>query len=117
MGDLLADKRWRTAFVVAALGLLYLALRPQHSPHDWFWQADKVRHVGAFMVLWGLGWRARLSVPPWRLVLGLLAFGGSIEILQSLTPDREASALDLCADAVGIGLGLWLTRRLSPPAT
>jgi len=45
-------------------------------------------------------------------MLGLLAYGAVIEVLQSLTPTRSAEWLDLLADAVGILLARVLMRLL-----
>jgi hypothetical protein len=113
-----ATSFWAQLFVIALLGLMVLALWPATGGQDWFAQADKVRHAGAFCVLWGLGWRAGLR-RGWALAVGLVSFGVVIELAQSLTPDREASALDVLADAVGVLLGWvlfsgprgWLARR------
>ena len=62
---------------------------------------DKARH---FIVFYVLSVLAGLALPQSRLHrigLVILAFGGAIEILQSLV-GRDASWLDLFADACGI---------------
>lgn len=68
---------------------------------------DKVLHGVGFVgiMLWfgGVFERRRL---PW-VALGLAAYGLLIEVLQSLTPSRQAEGLDLAADMAGILLG-WL---------
>jgi VanZ family protein len=49
----------------------------------------------------------------------LLGYGILIEYLQSLTPYREPSMLDIAANAIGIGiytLGHRLIRTGDPPA-
>ena len=102
---------WRLAFVGTIAVVLWLALRPATGGADWFPQADKLRHASAFAVLWWLGWRTQW-LRPVALALVLLAFGGAIELLQSLTPDREPSWLDLAADGVGLLLGwAWTAAR------
>jgi VanZ family protein len=53
---------------------------------------------------------------PLALALLLLAFGVAIEVAQSFAPDREASALDVLADAAGIALG-WRFVRPAPGRT
>lgn len=132
MGLGLAGERgrtWRGVFAVALVGVLVLALKPGTATPELFPEADKVRHLAAFIVLWLIGARARV-MPAWALALGLLGFGLGIELLQSFTPTRQASFADLLADAVGIGLGWLLHRReqalarvpsqageLKPPAT
>lgn len=109
-----AVKRHRLFAVLllgAMAGALYFALAPSHGGEDWFPQADKLRHAAAFAFLWLLGSRAGLR--PLNLGLLLLAYGVGIELAQSFTPDREASALDVMADVAGIALG-W---RCVKPAT
>jgi VanZ family protein len=98
---------WRAAFGLAVAAILLLALWPSGAGHDWFPQADKLRHAMAFMALWALGRRARLR-PTWALAAGLLAFGIGIELLQALTPYRESSVADVLADVLGIAAGRWL---------
>ncbi len=98
---------WRSVFVAALVGILVLALMPSAGGADWFPQADKLRHAAAFVALWAIGRRAGLR-PTWALVLGLLAFGIAIELLQALSPGRESSVADVLADAVGIAAGRWL---------
>lgn len=99
----------RALFAGALLVILWLALRPVPSRPDWFEHADKLRHAVAFCALWLLGWRAGLR--PGLLAVVLLGFGLLIEGLQSLTPDRKASLADVVADAVGLAVGAWWTRR------
>lgn len=68
---------------------------------------DKSNHFLAFVVLGWLGMRAF----PGRTVavlLGLLGYGGLIEVLQSLTPSRFAEWGDLLADGLGLLLGTGL---------
>jgi hypothetical protein len=83
---------------------------------------DKVLHTGAYAVFYLLGW---LSFPgrvlQWRLHAGLLAYGAAIELLQGLTASRSMEAMDLLADATGLGLGclalsLWQGRSRSVAA-
>jgi VanZ family protein len=91
---------WRTATVLTAAAVLMLALSPAPPPTlstGW----DKANHLLAFATLGGLasqGWRSAWT---WAC---LLAFGGAIELLQALTPTREASWADLGADALGLAL-------------
>ena len=72
---------------------------------------DKNNHMLAFAVLavlglWGYPGRMVL------LLLGLLAYGGLIEVLQSFTPDRFAEWADLLADVVGLLVGAVLASQL-----
>ncbi len=90
---------WLCLFVVMVLALVPPS--PQLPTTGW----DKTNHFAAFAVLCVLG----LSAYPLRTVMvlfGLLSYGGLIEALQSLTPDRAAEWLDWFADVVGILIGL-----------
>lgn len=94
------------AFWFCLLVVMVLALvppSPQLPTTGW----DKTNHFAAFAVLCVLG----LSAYPLRIatvLLGLLSYGGLIEALQSLTPDRAAEWLDWFADTVGIVIGLTM---------
>ncbi len=107
-------RRWRALFVAALVVTLVLALRPV-APHEpWLPHLDKLRHLAAFAVLWTLGaWGALRA---WPLAVGLLAFGGAIELLQGLTATREASWGDWVADAAGLAVGHVIASRWSPLA-
>jgi hypothetical protein len=97
---------------LALIVITYLALTPQPDAPGLGW--DKANHVAAFLVLAllaDLGWPARAG-RLWRLGM-LLGYGLSLELAQSLLAHREGSALDLLADAVGLGLyvggrALWM---------
>ena len=94
---------WPWAFFVCALAVLVLALMPS-PPHMVTTGWDKSNHLLAFAVMTWLGCKAF----PHRLVylmLGLLAYGALIEILQSFTPNRSAEWLDLFSDSLGILVG------------
>ncbi len=101
---------WRCSFVACFVGVLVLALMPSPpamATTGW----DKSNHLLAFGVLAGLGCNAfpqRVGV----LLLGLLAYGALIEILQSFTPTRSAEWLDLLADCFGVLLG-WILIRFT----
>ena len=65
---------------------------------------DKSNHLLGFVVLAMLGhagWPRRR----WTMLLGLLAYGGLIEVLQSFTSARFAEFGDLIADGLGLLLG------------
>ena len=54
------------------------------------------------------------------VVVGAIALGIALELLQAVDPfaTRQADALDGVADAIGVGLGLlawgWLRRSVAP---
>jgi len=99
---------WRGLLLAAMLVLLVLSLMPP-SPQMPSTGWDKSNHALAFAVLAFLGNRAWPKQPV-PVLLGLLAYGGLIEVLQSFTPDRFAEWEDLLADAVGLLLGEVLAR-------
>lgn len=96
----------------AALVLLvtFLCLRPSTGGEQLFPNADKWAHFLAFFALAGM----LLALVERRyyasVCLGLLAFGGAIEIAQYLLPyGRSAEWLDLAADGLGILAGSLLS--------
>lgn len=97
----------RLAFLLCLLSVLVLALMPTSPmPASWW---DKMNHVVAFTVLAVLGcW----SYPgrSAKVLIGLLAYGGLIEVLQGLTATRSAEMADLVANGAGLVLGWQLTR-------
>lgn len=104
---------WQAALAVLLATVLWLALTPQ-PPAGASLGWDKANHAAAFATLalvatraFGQAWRA--------IALGLLAYGGLIEVLQSFTPTRQAEWADLLADAVGIAIGLVLATRWRQP--
>jgi VanZ family protein len=102
---------WRWAFALCLLGVLVMSLLPPSSSlptTGW----DKSNHLLAFAVLAWLSHRARTGRPVATPAL-LLAYGGLIELLQSLTPDREADLLDLLADGVGLMVGELVARLMA----
>ena len=72
---------------------------------------DKVLHVLAYIVLmvWFGGIVPRQYY--YRLFLALLAYGGAVELLQSLTDYRSMELADLLADTAGLALG-WILANL-----
>jgi VanZ family protein len=103
-----AYSRW-AFFVCLAVVLVAALMPPQAIVPATGW--DKANHAMAFAVLAMLG----CSAFPERkglVLLGLLAYGGLIELLQSLTGYRYAETLDVVADGVGLLVGWTFTRLL-----
>jgi VanZ family protein len=102
-------RRWQVAGILVLIGVLAAALSPaipdlqQSRILD-----DKWLHglTFAFLTLWFSGQYARRSY--WRLALGMLAFGGLIEICQRMLTYRSAEAMDLVADTIGVAAGLTI---------
>lgn len=102
----------RALFVVSVLAITYLALTgtryPVVSDLD-----DKLQHVSAFFTL---GLLLDFSFPKrpfgWHKIAGLLTYGVVLELVQSATPARDPSFLDMGADALGLLLYLTSTPLL-----
>ena len=92
-------------FVFALLPPGYLPT--SELPFSW---VDKVQHIIVFGGLCVIGSKGYLE-RPYSLMLGLLVFGGIIEIGQFATGWRHMDFGDFVADAVGIMIG-WITFRL-----
>jgi len=93
--------------VVCAVAVLVLALMPSPPPlvtTGW----DKSNHSFAFVVMAWLGCKA-FPQRVMAVLLGLLAYGALIEVLQSFTLTRSAEWLDLLADCFGVAFGWLLT--------
>lgn len=105
------EKRWRQA----GIALLLAVSLAMMTPTIWLWPfvtrsdfvlMDKWLHLLTFLMLtvWFAGQYGRRSY--WRLLVGLTAFGGLIELGQGLLAYRTAEWQDLFADMLGIGAGL-----------
>lgn len=101
-----ANTALKTAFWIAAAAALVLSLAPT-SPELPSTGWDKSNHLFGFLTLAVLGLLAYPSRRR-RVLIGLLLFGGLIELLQSLTPYRFAEWADWLADALGIVVGYGL---------
>ena len=97
---------WRWAFWLCLAGVLTLSLLGQVPDAVPTTGWDKTNHLLGFAVLGVLGCLA-YSRHVGRVMLGLMAYGGLIEILQSFTPNRFAEWGDLLADALGLAIG-WV---------
>jgi VanZ family protein len=122
-GVIHAPQPWRWLLFVLVAVVCYLALAPV-PPKDVDLRWDKLNHASAFTALTvagclGFPGSRRLVL---RVLLGLLALGGLIEIVQYFVPGRSCEWFDLLADAAGIAIGLGLAliarawaRRGAPP--
>ncbi len=100
--------RW--IFYLLILLVAFLSLKPRIQGLD-IQVNDKFGHGLAYFVLMVNGFLAFGKKKEVLLILFLVLFGALMEILQGLTPNREASFLDLLANAIGICLG-WLFVRI-----
>ena len=106
--DRVRGTAWRAAFWACVVSVSYLALAPQYLVID-PGGSDKTHHVVAFATLGLLG-SAAWPVSMGRVLLGLLAYGCLIEVLQGFTATRVAEVLDVVADAVGLGIAAVLPK-------
>ena len=101
---------WRAVGWFGVAAALVLSLTPpviNESGHT-----DKIVHLSGYAVL--TFWWAQIVVQRrWRLALLVVLFGGAIELLQGLTPNRDPDVLDELANTGGVLLG-WLAARLLP---
>jgi len=101
----------KTIFYLALSAITLLALLPTHmltAPIFSWW--DKAQHATAFAVLAALGFAAfpnRLK----RVVVGLVFYGGVIELAQLALGWRFGEWQDLVADMAGV-LAWWALRTL-----
>lgn len=100
-------RSWQVAGILVLIGVLVAALSPaMPEMQQTKWLTDKSLHglTFAFLTVWFSGQYARRSY--WHLALGMLAFGGLIEVCQRMLTYRSAEAMDLVADAIGVAAGL-----------
>ena len=98
------EQRAFKAIFVAYLTLLTIASLIPGSDLPSVTYNDKIAHVAGYFVLGVLG--SSVSRRPAMFWL-LCAYGIAIEVLQGLSGQREPSALDALANALGLGLA-WL---------
>lgn len=106
---------WHLPGAAAVVLLIYLSLANLGGPQAAL-PVDKITHFAYYLLLafwFGCVYRPRWF---WLLALVLLATGGALELAQSLTPNRRLEAMDMLANALGIGAGLVLAAR-SPGMT
>ena len=101
-------KRWTFWTAALIVGVLSLAPALPRDLPDTGW--DKSNHLLAFALLGVLG-RVAYRGRAVAVLVGLLAYGAAIEVLQSFVPTRQAEWADLLADGLGLALACacgWL---------
>lgn len=101
--DIKISKYWGFIFWICLLLILFLSLMPT-VPHMPTTGWDKTNHLVTFAFLSVLG---RKAYPERHaaLFLGLLFYGGLIELLQFFTPSHFAEWEDWAADGLGLVIG------------
>ena len=116
---------WRGAWVAMIAATLIVCLVPMPPTTVSIEHFDKIEHLAGYFLLSAyaamlFATRAALG----RAMLGLLALGASIEVLQALLPWRSTDAFDMVANSIGVFAGAlvaftplrgtlqWLDRRL-----
>lgn len=98
------------SFFAAALITFIMAVLP-HPPHVPFASSDKVQHMAAFATLAVLGTIAFPSIRISYLIVGLIAFGALIEVVQMIPVlHRDSDILDLAADTLAVVMAATLVR-------
>ena len=73
---------------------------------------DKVVHLLVYYIFAVLGYRALANKTYYLYVcLGIIAYGGLMEIGQSWIPGRQMSAYDFLANTLGVVLGAAVVTR------
>lgn len=97
---------FRSALILALIVVSILSLDPAPELPAVLW--DKANHAAAYVLLAFLADRSfpekQAGLPHPAKFICLFAYGMAIEGLQSLIPQREASMLDLVANACGLAL-------------
>lgn len=93
--------------VVLCLMLYPFAPKPPAFPYQ-----DKMQHFVIFFLLTLTGWPVFAKAMP-RLVIGLIVYGGLIEVLQSVfTTTRMGDGVDWAADTLGVLAFFYVARAL-----
>ena len=95
----------RFSFWILVVWVFVLAMSSPSTVSPVMVFSDKLMHAGAFFVLGFLGlW----AYPELRKIvfIGLLFYGGAIELAQSTTTDRSPEWMDWLADILGLALAL-----------
>ncbi len=98
---------WKLLLLLTLMSFLYLGLRPNAGLPD-IERIDLAAHM-TFNAM--MAWMAVHAFPTARpfgaLFVGLLLYGGAIELLQSQTATRVASFSDFIANGTGLALGAF----------
>lgn len=102
---------WLSIGWALLVAVVYLSLTPTPPRPPAFAHIDKLEHLLAYFVL--MSWFAQIEFSARRRrgwLLGLIALGGMVELLQGWGGVRDAEWGDWLADGLGVALGWWLAR-------
>jgi VanZ family protein len=99
-----------TVFTVYAAIVAVTSLRPGTGAG--IEHLDKLVHLLVYYIFAVLGYRALAGKPYYlHLCLGIIAYGGLIELGQSHIPGRDMSGYDFLANTLGVLLGAAVATR------
>lgn len=99
-------------FFIYAVLVAYISLRQGTGASIEPW--DKLLHLLVYYIFSVFGYRAtRAGRGYWLVCLGIIAYGGLLELAQSYTPGRYMSGEDMLANTLGVLLGALVVKRLS----
>lgn len=105
---MIAKQYFKIFFWLFLVALLYLSLSPILAVTPNIQNSDKVVHAAAYGLLFALAVKAYSArAPLWVLAAATMAFGVSMEWVQSLTGYRYAEPMDMVANGAGIAV-MWL---------
>jgi VanZ family protein len=103
---------FRAGFAASVLLVVVLSVLPQEVVPV-FRISDKVAHFIAYAAIAALGVLGFQGAAG-GVVIGVVALGGALEVVQAYIPGRSAELLDFVVDVVGVAAGYLLARLLRP---
>jgi VanZ family protein len=100
----------KIAFIAYAVIVAVVSLLP--GGNDSGTHLDKVVHLLVYYIFAVFGYRMLSNKQHYFYIcLGIIIYGGLIELGQSYTPDRDMSGFDLVANIAGVALGAVVMNR------
>ena len=90
--------------------LIYLSLRPiPPEIGNIFSYQDKLMHLSAYVILGAL-YQKVFRKPQWAIIAAV-SLGIGLEIAQSFLSYRSFELLDILANTLGVGIGVWMQNK------
>lgn len=97
-------------FICYGAVVTFVSLRPATGPG--VEHLDKLMHLLTYYIFAVFGYRILVRGRHyWAVCLGIIAYGGVLEVAQSYTPGRVMSGYDMLANTLGVGLGALVVKR------